>query len=328
MMKIVVTGSLGNISKPLIIQLIKQGNEVTVISHSTERKSEIEALGAKPAIGKIEDVAFLIKTFTGNDTVYCMLPPFKFFEDKNLDYKKDSLFIANNYAQAIQQAGIKKVVHLSSVGAEKETGTGLLVFHNIVENVFKKLPNDIAITHIRPVSFDYNLYAFMDMVKGKGFLAGFIGKIFYLQHYGIKGLWKGYKGIILSNYGANDKVPWVSPIDIAKAIAEELSSNESGRKIRYVANEELICQEVATILGKTIGKPYLKWVLISDKQMISAIKQFGASETIARELTEMNITMHNGSLFDDYYKNKPTTFGKVKMEDFAKEFASKYKNND
>lgn len=326
-MKIVVTGSLGNISKPLIIQLIKAGNEVTVVSSSTERKSEIEKLGATPAIGKIEDVNFLTQTFLGNDAVYCMLPPFKFFEDKNLDYKKEALNIATNYAQAIQKAEIKKVVHLSSVGAEKETGTGLLVFHNIVENVLKKLPSDITITHIRPVSFDYNVYSFMDMVKGKGFLAGFVGKIIYLQHYGINGLLKGYSGIILSNYGVNDMIPWVSPIDIASAIAEEFISTQSGRKIRYVASEELTCQQVATILGNAIGKPYLKWVIISDKQMTSAIKQFGASDIIANELTEMNVTMHNGTLFEDYYKNKPKTLGQVKMKDFAKEFVAKYKNS-
>jgi uncharacterized protein YbjT (DUF2867 family) len=327
MMKIVVTGSLGNISKPLIGMLIKQGHEVTVISTSVERKKEIEALGAKPAIGKIEDVDFLKQTFAGHEAVYCMLPPFKFFEDKTLDYKKQAFDIATNYAKAIQEANIKKVVHLSSVGAEKESGTGLLVFHNIVEKVFQQLPSDISITHIRPVSFDYNVYSFMDMIKGKGFLAGFVGKIIYLQHYGIKGLLKGYSGIILSNYGANDKIPWVSPIDIASAIAEEFASNQSGRKVRYVANEELTCQEVATILGNAIGKPYLKWVLISDKQMTNAIKQFGASDVVANELTEMNITMHNGSLFDDYNKNKPAVLGKIKMNDFAKEFAIKYKNS-
>jgi uncharacterized protein YbjT (DUF2867 family) len=326
-MKIVVTGSLGNISKPLIGMLIKQGHEVTVISSSVERKKEIEAIGAKPAIGKIENVDFLKQTFAGHEAVYCMLPPFKFFEDKTLDYKKQAFDIATNYAKAIQVANIKKVVHLSSVGAEKDSGTGLLVFHNIVEKVFQQLPSDISITHIRPVSFDYNVYSFMDMIKGKGFLAGFVGKIIYLQHYGFKGLLKGYSGIILSNYGANDKIPWVSPLDIASAIAEEFASNQSSRKVRYVANEELTCQEVATIMGNAIGKPYLKWVLISDKQMNNAIKQFGASDVVANELTEMNITMHNGSLFDDYYKNKPAVLGKIKMNDFAKEFAIKYKNS-
>lgn len=323
-MKIVLTGSLGHISKPLAIQLIENGHLVTVISSTDERKKEIEQLGANAAIGNIQDLDFLIQTFSGQDAIYCMLPPFYFFGDPHLDYKKEALQIATNYSQAIQQAGIKKVVHLSSVGAEKDKGTGLLVFHNIVENVFKKLSEDIAITHIRPVSFDYNLYQFMDMVKGKGFLAGFLGKMITLRYYGLGGLLKGYSGIILSNYGANDKIPWVSPLDIASAISEELESKKSGRKIRYVASEELTCQEVATILGRAIGKPYLKWVVISDKQMTNAVKQMGAREDIAKEATEMNVIMHDGSLFEDYYRNRPDRMGKVKMKDFAKEFALKY----
>ena len=184
-------------------------------------------MGGIPAIGRIQDVDFLIKTFEDQDAVYCMLPPFDYFGDKNLSYKKEALTIASNYSKAIMQTGIEKVVHLSSVSAEKSKETGLLVFHNIVEKVLKKLPSTISITHIRPVSFDYNLYSFMDMIKGKGFLDGFIGKMFYLRHYGIRGLLKGYSGIILSNYGSNDVLPTVSPIDIASAIAEELNAENT-----------------------------------------------------------------------------------------------------
>lgn len=323
-MKIILTGSLGNISKPLALELINQGHQVTIISSNQIRREEILKIGGIPAIGRIENVDFLIKTFEGKDAVYCMLPPFDFFGDKNLDYKKETLFIANNYLKAIEQTGIKKVVHLSSVGAEKSEGTGLLVFHNMAETVLKKLPSNISLTHIRPVSFDYNMYAFMDMVKGKGFLEGFIGKIFYLRHYGIKRLLKGNLGIILSNYGCNDVLPTVSPLDIAAAIGEELNTENPGGKVRYVASDELTCQDIASILGKQIKKPYLKWVLISDKQMTNAMKQFGASENIAKEFTEMNKAMHDGSLFEDYYKNRPKQMGSVKIKDFAKDFAKKY----
>lgn len=320
-MKVIVTGSLGHISKPLVKLLVSQNHEVTVISSNAERIAEIEALGATAKIGRVEDEEFLIDAFKGNDAAYCMLPPFRFFGVPEPDYKKEALLIANNYAQAIRRNGIQKVVHLSSVGAEKEAHTGLLVFHHLAENVLKELPPEIALTHIRPGSFDYNLYAFTDMIKGRGFLAGFVGKLITLRHYGLKGLLKGYSGIILSNYGAEDQVPWVSPHDIAEAVSEELGSSFSGRRIRYVASEELSCQEVATILGVAVGKPYLKWALISDKQMTSAMKQFGASESIAREFTEMNRVMHDGSIFEDYYKNRPAPLGKVKMRDFAKEFA-------
>ena len=323
-MKIVVTGSLGNISKPLVTRLVKQGHEVTVISSSASRKAEIEKLGAGAAIGRIEDVVFLTRTFEGQDAAYCMIPPFDFFGDQNLDYQKKTLEICSNYAEAIQKAGIKTVVHLSSVGAETPAGNGVLIFHYLAENVLKKLPSDVRLIHIRPASFDYNLYAFTDMIKGEGFLKGIIGKLLYLQHYGIKGLIRGYSGIILSNYGGTDKLAWVSPHDIASAIAEEINAPQKGRKVRYVVGDELTCQEIATALGNSIGKPYLKWVLISDKQMTDAFIKIGASETTAKAFTEMNAAMHNGSLFEDYFKNRPARLGYVKINDFAKEFAVKY----
>ncbi|MDQ2862626.1 MAG: hypothetical protein M3R50_03065 [Bacteroidota bacterium] len=52
-MKIIVTGSLGHISKPLVKELIKKDNQVTVISSNVERKKDIETLGAFVAIGSL-----------------------------------------------------------------------------------------------------------------------------------------------------------------------------------------------------------------------------------------------------------------------------------
>jgi nucleoside-diphosphate-sugar epimerase len=62
-MNIVLTGSLGHISKPLAEDLIQKGHAVTVISSKAAKQKDIEALGAKAAIGSIEDVAFLTKAF-------------------------------------------------------------------------------------------------------------------------------------------------------------------------------------------------------------------------------------------------------------------------
>ena len=50
-MKLVVTGSLGNISKPLTRILVEKGHDVTVISKDAEKVGQIEAVGAKAAIG-------------------------------------------------------------------------------------------------------------------------------------------------------------------------------------------------------------------------------------------------------------------------------------
>jgi uncharacterized protein YbjT (DUF2867 family) len=46
-MKIIVTGSLGNISKPLVEELVRKNHEVKVISSNPEKQKEIEKLNAK-----------------------------------------------------------------------------------------------------------------------------------------------------------------------------------------------------------------------------------------------------------------------------------------
>ena len=62
-MNIVVTGSLGHISKPLTQELVQKGHSVTVISSKASRQKEIEAIGAKPATGSMENAAFLAATW-------------------------------------------------------------------------------------------------------------------------------------------------------------------------------------------------------------------------------------------------------------------------
>ncbi len=295
-MKIVVTGSLGNISQPLTRELVQKGHLVTVISSKPEKQNEIEALGAVAAIGTVEDVQFLTTAFTGADAVYTMLPP-PDFSNPNLDFTARANKIADNYVQAIQEAGVKHVVHLSSIGAHTNKDNGILLWAYNLEQMLNELPSDVAITFMRPVGFYYNLLGFINGIKTGG--------------------------VIASNYGADDVIPWVSPNDIAAAVAEEIVTSFVGRKISYVVSDELSCDETARILGSAIGKPDLKWLVIPDEQLLSGMKAFGLNEYLAEGFVEMNAAMHNGTLFEDYYRNKPA-LGKVKMTDYAKDFAAVY----
>ena len=292
-MRIVVTGSLGHISKPLTKELVAKGHAVTVISRDPERKKEIEALGAKSAIGVMEDVDFLTEAFAGADLVYCMIAPGSFF-DPNLDLMNYASQIASNYAQAIKQAGVKHLIHLSSIGAHMDKGNGILRFHYNAEQIFQALPLDVIVKTVRPVAFYYNLLGFIPTIKNAGFIA--------------------------SNYGGDDLIAWVSPNDIAAVIAEEIMQLSVVRKVRYIASQELRCNEMAAVLGKAIGKPNLKWNVISNEQMEGILLGVGMNPTIAKGLVEMQASMHTGELFEDYYRNKPI-LSKVKIEDYAKDFA-------
>ena len=50
----VITGSLGNISRPIVEGLVKAGKNVKVITHSSDRVKEIEKLGAKALVGSVQ----------------------------------------------------------------------------------------------------------------------------------------------------------------------------------------------------------------------------------------------------------------------------------
>ncbi|MFC4740266.1 NmrA family NAD(P)-binding protein [Flavobacterium ponti] len=300
-MNIVLTGSLGNIGKSLTPILVQKGHKVTVISSKADRQKNIEALGAKAAIGSMKDIDFLTKTFSGADIVYLM----EAWEgignifDKNVDFLAGFHLIGNNYKKAIIASGVKKIVHLSSVGAHSATGYGSLSAHHDVENILKELPDEVAIKFMRPTGFYTNLYRSMQSIKEKG--------------------------AIISNYGGDKKEPWVSPLDIAEVIAEEMELPFEGRNVRYIASDEVSPNELVKILGKAIGNPNLKWIQISDEEMLEGMLSMGVNPTIAKGMVEMQASQRNGSLFEDFYRNKPI-FGKVKFTEFAKEFALAYNN--
>ena len=297
-MKIIITGSLGHISKPLAQELIEKGHSVTVISSSPDRRKDIEALGANAAIGSLEDVDFLTETFTGADAVYVMVPPANYF-DQSLDLLGHYHKIGNNYAQAIEKSGVKRVVNLSTIGGNLDKGNGILLGAHDVEEILNKLPSDVNLTHMRPVYFYYNLLAFENSIKEQG--------------------------MMFANYG-KDKFPLVAPKDIAAAVAEEIVKTESENKIRYVVSDEKNGDEVAEILGNAIGKPALKWVIVSDEQVLDALKSIGMQPKIAEGMIEMYAGMNSGLLMEDYEKHKPAEWGNVKLNEYAEEFAKLLNN--
>jgi uncharacterized protein YbjT (DUF2867 family) len=153
---------------------------------------------------------------------------------------------------------------------------------------------------MRPTSFYYNLLGFVNLIKSTG--------------------------AISANYGADDLLTIVSPLDIADAIADEIEHPANSRKVRYVASEELTGNEITHILGEAIGKPGLQWKLISDAEMLDRARQMGMSEHNATLLVEMHACLHNGKLAEDYDKHKPE-LGKVKLREFAQQFIAVYSQN-
>ncbi|WP_223649555.1 NAD(P)H-binding protein [Hymenobacter psoromatis] len=293
-MKIVITGSLGHVGQPLAENLVGQGHAVTVISRSADRRATIAALGATAAIGSVQDADFLAATFAGAGAVFVMIPPNFGAPDPRAYYQQ----LGGSYAQAIGQAGVPRVVHLSSWGADLSTGTGFILGSHDVEGLLNALPN-VALTHLRPGYFYYNLNNYFGLIR--------------------------HQDIMGANYGGQDKLVLVHPTDIAAAAAAELTAPDAaGRSVRYVASDERTPDEVARVLGAALAKPALKWVTFPDEQVLQTLEQRGVPPHIAALSVDLGNSIHSGALGADYERHRPTQLGKIKLEDFAPEFAAAY----
>jgi uncharacterized protein YbjT (DUF2867 family) len=295
-MKYVLTGSLGNITRPLAEKLIAAGHDVTIISSSEERSAGIIKLGAKPAIGNLEDSGFLTATFAGADAVYTMVPP----KWDAADWKRYIAETGKNIADAVKNAGIKKVVNLSSVGAHMPTACGPVSGLHFVELAFNALP-DTDVKHLRPAYFYLNMFSYIGLIKGAGILG--------------------------NNYGGDTVFPMTHPNDIAAvAAAELLSLDFKGKSILYTASDERNSKEIAKVLGTAIGKADLPYVEFKDEDVEKAMVQAGLSKEVASNYAEMGRAIRTGEMAAEYKKQKPP-FGPTSLEDFAKEFAEAFANS-
>lgn len=293
-MKYVITGSTGNISKPLAQQLAAAGHNVTIITTNENKRAEIEGIGATAAIGTILDPQFLANTFNGADAVYLMIPP-NFAVTDWPAFQKEA---ADSYITALKNSNVKNIVQLSSIGAHLRKDAGPIDALGYLEERLKEL-KEVNIKILRPAYFYTNLHMMGGLVKQ----AGIMGANF------------GGKG--------EEKLLLVHPADIAAAAAKHLLSPDfTGYSTEYVVSDERYAADIAVVLGKAIGRDELPWVLFSDEDNRNGLLQAGLAPTFADGYTQMGKSFREGIIQADYFQQHRKPAGKVKLEDFAKEFAA------
>src|ERR1700680_1426920 len=279
-MKFVVTGAAGHVSKPLTELLLKKGHDVTVVGRSPKNLEGLVKLGAKTAIGDVGDVPFLTETFKGADGVYLMLPPMWDSDDQ----KKQSVRYAENFSSAIRANGVKNAVFLSSYGAHRLDDAGAISAVRLAEVVLNKL-DGVNVLSLRAGYFYSNLLLSLDLVK----TSGHMGNMFTIP---------------------DGTFTVVDTDDIARAAAEALDTlNFEGHSYVYVISDLTGTDEIASLIGKEIGNPDLRWLKFPAADMKRALLSFGFAEGAANSYIEMFTTLDSGLLFEDIQKTKPKIAG-------------------
>lgn len=288
-----ITGSTGHTARPITEGLLKAGHTVTVITSRAEQAPVIEAMGAKAAVGRVDDADFLTTAFAGADAAYLLIPGVP----NPTDWRAAQNQIIDQYIKAVTANEIQFVVLLSSIGADLGQGTGPVDGLYDAEQKLAAVPG-LNSKFLRPSYFMYNLLGMAGMLKHMGSLG--------------------------SNFGA-DPVVLTHTDDIAAVALRELMNLDfTGHQVRYIASTEHTGAEIARILGTAVGKPDAQWLVFSDEQTKQALQQAGLNEVMAQGYMELGHALRTGSMQADFLANRPP-YGSHTLEQFAQhEFAAAY----
>ena len=146
----VVLGASGNTGHVVANNLLAGGQKVRVVGRNAAHLQPLAAKGAEAFIADVTDASALAKAFHGADSAYVMIPP--------NPTSSDPLGYSNRVSDAIaaaSKAGRKKVVALSSVGADKASSTGPVVWlHNLEQKLNQIISANVL--HLRAGYFMEN----------------------------------------------------------------------------------------------------------------------------------------------------------------------------
>ena len=288
----VVLGASGNTGHVVAQNLLARQQKVRVVGRNAAHLQAHVAQGAEVFIADVTDAAALTKAFQNADSAYVLIPPNPTSNDP-LAYSER---VCDAIATALKNAGVKHVVALSSIGADKSQGTGPVVGLYKLEQKLNQI-DGANVLFLRAVSFMENTLPQAAVISTMGFVGGPIR--------------------------SDLKLPMIATRDIGAVAAEALLRLDfRGKQTQELQGQrDITYNEVAAIIGKAIGKPDLKYRQPPDEQMRPALVQSGMSEPFANLLLEMSTSLNSGymrALEPRTSRNTtPTTFENFVAEVFV-----------
>jgi uncharacterized protein YbjT (DUF2867 family) len=292
---IAIVGASGNTGSVVAEALLGRGEKVRVIGRSGGHLTRFTKKGADALAADATDASALAKAFAGADAAYLMVPP-NISAPDGRDYQER---VTDALAAAVKGAGVKRVVALSSIGADKSEKTGPVVGLHRLEEKLAAI-NDLQAVYLRAGYFMENVLPQVNVIRNFGFVGGPLR--------------------------ADLALPMIATRDIGAAVAELLAKRDfKGKEARELLGQrDVTYKEVASIIGKAIGKSDLSYTQLPAAQMKQALVQMGMSDSVAGLLLEMAESLNNGYMVALENRSERNTT-KTSFETFvAEEFVPRY----
>lgn len=280
----IILGATGQIGSMLVDNLLKKGQPVRAVIRNSLKAQELKTKGAEVKIADYFDVNVLKEAFQGGNTVFLLTPE----NPQSEDFLSEIQRIISNYREAILSSGITKIVGLSSMGAQHESGTGNLMASYMLENAFSDL--EIEQVFVRPAYYFSNWLGYLELVKEYEILPTF--------------------------FPPEMELPMIAPSDVAGFLSDVITCKTPQVRVYEISGpRDYSSLDIAKIFGDVLSKNVtLQQVLPEEWE--NTLIQAGFSKDGAKNLMLMTKAVIDG-------KTKNETTNQIR---FSTDFKSYLKN--
>ncbi|VWC71874.1 NmrA family NAD(P)-binding protein [Burkholderia contaminans] len=221
----VVTGVTGRTGAVAAQALIDAGVAVRVVVRDRAKAVRWAKQGAEVAVADLADAAALTRAFAGAHGAYLVKPP---------NYALANLFehadvTARAVAEAVRAAGLPKLVLLSSVGADRSSGTGVIATNRTAEQ--RLAEPGIPVVFLRAAYFMENWARVVEPMRTRGILPSLLVPV-------------------------ERAIPMVATEDIGRVAADLLREDWTGiRKIGLEGPAAYSPADIAAIFARALDRP-------------------------------------------------------------------------
>ncbi|MCE5318162.1 MAG: NAD(P)H-binding protein [Parachlamydia sp.] len=286
-----ILGATGHIGHVIAEDLLKRGHIVRAVGRDKRKLHQLESKGALPVVLNLDDSDALAEAFRDTWAVFTMIPPGEQEEDMQLFQER----VGDAIVKAIQKANVKRVVNLSSVGAELAEGSGPIMGLRRLEQKLNALQNFDCLVHLRPNYFMENLYAFLPMIQ---------------------------QGVIKAPLPGDLKMPMVASRDIGWKAADFLDNSLPKLRLTFdfVGPKEISLKEVTALFGQAFDYPDLRYQQISFDEEKKMLMANGLSAKKADLMIELERAFADGRLKTTQEMSR-THIGTTTLETFIEMIA-------
>ncbi|GID27675.1 NmrA family NAD(P)-binding protein [Paractinoplanes brasiliensis] len=276
-MTIAVTTPTGNVGSRVVRLLVQAGERPRVLTrHPDKLPADLRPL-VEVAQGDLLDPSYVAGALRGVDALFWACPE----SFAAPDPLADMVTMGAYAAAAVRAAGVAGVVQVSSVGAERRHGAGLI--DGLARNEEQLRGTGADVLTLRCGYFFTNLLGMLDALRA---------------------------GVLTTTMPLDRPQAWVDPRDIGEVAAARLLARRPGSSIAAVHGPaDLSWAEAASILSAATGRP-ITAQQITDDELRRALLAAGLSEPAAAGVAGMTAGTRDDFVPEqkrDYATTTPTT---------------------